>query len=251
MTAVACNDIDEQDRFIEVSAVESNRVVLLEDYTGQRCTNCPDAHAVMEQLQEQYPNQIVCVSIHAGSFAIPASNATYVGLKQDFADDMATLRKVESYPSGAIDGASPYQYADWATVVRAAMAKPAYAEVTVDNLQYDAATSTLTGEVTILPGQTMSARLGIWLTESNITAMQVNHGDIVMNYVHNNVLRNHISESVWGDAISLEYGVTTTYSFSTSVQSTWVPENLSVVAFVVNAETGEYVQTAMRKMNAQ
>ena len=51
--AAGCDSVDENDRYIEMPPVESNRVVLLEDFTGQYCVNCPDAHEVMEQLAEQ------------------------------------------------------------------------------------------------------------------------------------------------------------------------------------------------------
>ena len=66
----SCDEIDENERYIELPAAEVQRKILLEDYTGQMCTNCPDAHRLIASLQEQYGGQIVAVAIHAGNFGI-------------------------------------------------------------------------------------------------------------------------------------------------------------------------------------
>ena len=64
-----CDPVAEDDRYIEVERTLGGRVVLLEEFTGQNCSNCPTAHRTIEALQEQYGASLVSVSIHAGSFA--------------------------------------------------------------------------------------------------------------------------------------------------------------------------------------
>ena len=49
----ACSHIDEDDRLIYVKPAEVSRRVLLEDFTGQRCVNCPKANDEIKALQEQ------------------------------------------------------------------------------------------------------------------------------------------------------------------------------------------------------
>ena len=51
----ACNDLDEAERFIEepLRVEDTNRNVLVEDFTGQDCNNCPKAHELIEGLQHQ------------------------------------------------------------------------------------------------------------------------------------------------------------------------------------------------------
>ena len=66
---VACDTIEENERYIEKEIVETKRNVLLEDFTGQNCPNCPQAHRVVNALKEQYGESVVAVSIHAGHFA--------------------------------------------------------------------------------------------------------------------------------------------------------------------------------------
>ena len=60
----SCDEIDENERYIELPAAEVQRKVLLEDYTGQMCTNCPDAHRLIASMQTQYPGQVIAVAIH-------------------------------------------------------------------------------------------------------------------------------------------------------------------------------------------
>ena len=45
----ACDYIAEDERLIEVEAAQAKRVVLLEDFTGQLCVNCPLGTEVIEQ----------------------------------------------------------------------------------------------------------------------------------------------------------------------------------------------------------
>jgi hypothetical protein len=57
----ACDHIDENDRLIYVEPESVKRCVLLEDFTGQKCVNCPRGTEVIEQLQETYPDNVIAV----------------------------------------------------------------------------------------------------------------------------------------------------------------------------------------------
>ena len=80
-----CDYIAEDERLIYEKPEPAQRVVLLEDFTGQRCSNCPTATAVIEQLHEAYGEALVAVGIHCGPLAF-AGNAKVVGLKTDIGD---------------------------------------------------------------------------------------------------------------------------------------------------------------------
>lgn len=49
--------------------------VLLEDYTGHQCGNCPAAAIVAENLGNKYKDTLIVIAVHAGFFA--RTNATY------------------------------------------------------------------------------------------------------------------------------------------------------------------------------
>ena len=79
----ACDEVDEADRFKELGKIESKRNVLIEDFTGQMCTNCPDGHRTITSLKEQYGSQVIAVGIHAGNFGIAEGKfPTILGLMQ-------------------------------------------------------------------------------------------------------------------------------------------------------------------------
>ena len=40
----SCDNVPEADRFIKLPPIEADRAVLIEDFTGQYCLNCPIAH---------------------------------------------------------------------------------------------------------------------------------------------------------------------------------------------------------------
>ena len=45
------------------------RHVLLEEFTGSACGNCPAGQATVDSLENQYPNTLISYEIHAGYFA--------------------------------------------------------------------------------------------------------------------------------------------------------------------------------------
>ena len=91
----ACENISEDERFLEVEGVTAQRVVLLEDYTGQACVNCPNAHDVATELHEEYPENLIVVAMHAGVQAISPS-VREGGLKQEEGDEHAKIRSRSS-----------------------------------------------------------------------------------------------------------------------------------------------------------
>ena len=82
----SCSNIDENDRFIYVPPVAVGRCVLIEDFTGQTCLNCPRAAETIEKLQEQYgADTVIAVAIHSGPLALKPT-ASVIGLRTDLGD---------------------------------------------------------------------------------------------------------------------------------------------------------------------
>ena len=72
----ACDNVDEGERFegpldLEEVLAKSEKNVLIEDFTGQRCTNCPNAAQKIHEFQEQYgKDRVIAVAIHGGGFGV-------------------------------------------------------------------------------------------------------------------------------------------------------------------------------------
>lgn len=235
----ACDNISEDDRYIEVDKVEAARVVLIEDFTGQNCVNCPDAHEVIEQLQEQFPGTVVAVSIHAGGFGISTErtdfSVDYIGLMTDDGNYYNDSWGINSWPAGVINrrgGATEYD--KWASLVRDELARPTDLAINVEAAVIGTKVMT---DITLEPAGNITGKLYVWVLESGIVARQRNTQTTVRDYVHNNVYRATLTGRD-GKDVDLRSGVHQTFSFDTEVvyndHERWNPENLSIVAFVAD-----------------
>ncbi|MEG1499234.1 MAG: Omp28-related outer membrane protein [Bacteroidales bacterium] len=94
---------------LEVSAQEyfvptqiSKKCVVLEEFTGAKCPNCPDGHKRSDQLKQQYKDRYIAVNIHQGSFANPSPGIPSSNYTTPFGDALADAFGVGGYPMGAV-----------------------------------------------------------------------------------------------------------------------------------------------------
>lgn len=235
MTALlmaACSYIDEDERLIYVKPAPVERCVLIEDFTGQRCVNCPNAAEEIEKLIEQYGDAIIAVSIHSGPLGFH-TNARFYGLSTDIGDDYYNHWNLEYQPVGLIDRGAPVEYTAWGALIREELQKTAPVEIGLNvSLDDDFKLSILT-EVKGVDGDTQG-KLQLWIVEDNITAFQMMPGNIRNDdYTHRHVFRAAVNGQ-WGEDITVNEGYYVEQENSIVVDDDWNPENLSVVAFVYN-----------------
>jgi hypothetical protein len=133
---MACSHIDEDERLIFVKPVAASRNVLIEDFTGQRCVNCPNATEEIEKLIAQYGgDNVIAVGIHSGPFAKSVRGVPY-SLYTETGDEYFNYWKVESQPKGVVDRKGTSDYTSWATFVREEMEKTAPLSLNVTS-EYD------------------------------------------------------------------------------------------------------------------
>lgn len=230
---VGCDHISEDERLIYEKPEPAQRIVLLEDFTGQRCTNCPKATDVIEQLQETYGDALVAVGIHGGPLAF-AGNARYIGLKTETGDEYFNHWELEYQPVGLINRRGAVNYPDWAEAVKKELAKPAPLRLTGKASFTDDAIFILI-EAAGTDG-TVTGKLQVWLLEDNIKALQLMpDGTSNMEYIHNHVLRTAVN-GPWGEDISVNEGEIVERIMEQTLDPNWNPEQLSIVAFVYNDE---------------
>lgn len=99
------DSIAEEDRLIYEAPPVVNRSVLIEDFTGQRCVNCPNAADEIHSLQQEYgEDMIIAVGIHGGPMAVwPNPERGIVGLATETGDNYNTYWKVEQWPMGMVN----------------------------------------------------------------------------------------------------------------------------------------------------
>lgn len=232
-----CNGIAENDRYIEVEATKAERTVLLEDFTGQNCVNCPAAHRVIEALEEQYGSHLVAVSIHAGHFGISATNKRYTGLMQEEGQAYNDRYGIEDYPKGVVNGKLPALNADqWASAIYEDISQTTPLTIEIEAALSDDKTD-ININCRLKSSEQIKGNLVVWVTESAIVARQEDASGRIPDYVHNNVFRACVN-GLDGTGVQLLAGKEQTLNYSIAVKDTetekWNPSNLAIVAFVTN-----------------
>lgn len=234
LSFMACSNIDEDDRLIEVEPVEVAKHVLIEDFTGQRCVNCPNASEMIESLQKQYgAENVIAVGIHSGPFSKTVTNKP-LPLWTETGDYYFNSWGIDAQPTGVIDRktvSSTYQ--SWGTIVRDALQASAPLELDATT-SYDEATRTVTINVNAKGILDVTGKLQLWLTEDNITNIQyMPDGSINTQYVHNHVFRTAVNGRD-GEDFSVKWNEEKTATCTAVLDEGWKAENMSVVAFVYN-----------------
>lgn len=231
----SCSNIDDSDRLIYVKPANAQRGVLIEDFTGQRCVNCPNATQAIEDLQQQYgPDTVIAVSIHSGPLGFHG-NAKSIGLATDLGDTYYNYWKCEYQPVGMINRGALSNFTEWPQLVRTSLATISSLSLKADisSTADNSIRASIHAEGT--QGNTQG-KLQVWLIEDSITALQMMpDGTANYQYQHNHVFRASMNGE-WGDDFALNEGETKGLSFSIAAESAWQLSNLRIVAFVYNAE---------------
>lgn len=237
----SCSNVAEDDRFTYVKPAQVNRPVLIEDFTGQKCINCPQATMEIESLRTQYgADKVIAVGIHSGPLGFKG-NAKSVGLATDLGDTYYSYWGAEYQPVGMINRSALSNYTDWAAQVRTALEQTAPLSLN-GAVGYDKATRQVSIDITAsgLDGST-TGKLQLWVVEDSITALQLMpDGSANTNYLHNHVLRAAVN-GVWGDDITVNEDVPIVKHYQCSLETVWVPVHCSIIAFVYNANGVIYV----------
>ena len=261
LTLCACDEIDEQDRFQKVeiaSGGESGgeggsegtgfgaKNVLIEDFTGQLCNNCPLATNTISTLQETFGHdRVIPVAIHGGYSTLAAPT----GLANAIGNTYTAERGVSSKPKGEVDRTGQLlDQEKWGTTVLERIAMTAHVKLGVENIAFDADSRELSFSVKTAADLTgAQGLLQVWLTESHIHTYQKTPdpnrfpqypaSGYDHNYEHNHVLRACVSAKD-GDALSLVAGGSDTRAYKYKLESDWVADNMSVIVIAYNAAEG-------------
>lgn len=110
---VSCDNIEEEDKLTfvpyitnlstPITEVQNQQKVLLEDYTGWGCTNCPRAAAKATELINKYGEDLVVMAVHSTTFAKPSVTNSFVDFRTEYGEKWAKEFKCNSLPTGLIN----------------------------------------------------------------------------------------------------------------------------------------------------
>ena len=237
------------------------RKVLIEEYTGFKCPNCPRAAEQIHVLQESYGGHVVPIAIHAGYFATPGTSEDpdFITAEGTIIGETYMDIDVTPFPIGIINRTEfndsyLVEHELWAKHLTDILKINKFAdigiEITPEFIDSDTTVNILVEATAII---TIKSKifLSIMIVESHIIGRQKDGSIYEDNYEHNHVLRGAVN-GPWGHEIAstgIEAGNKITSSFSNyHLNSEWIPQNLSLIAIIYNGETKEVIQAEEVKL---
>ncbi|MBT5859133.1 MAG: Omp28-related outer membrane protein, partial [Flavobacteriales bacterium] len=249
--------------------------VLIEDFTGHRCPNCPSAAEELAALQNFYGDKVIGIAIHPSSQAFstpsPLTSSSYTyDFRTEFGDDIDDVFELTTVglPRGMVNRTgfdTEHQLGkdEWSSAVQTELAKSPIFGITLSS-DVSNGDGTINVKVEALADLNNQYKIVICLTENGIIEWQKDNtlGDID-NYEHNHVLRVMLNTTfgesignsfVNGDIWEKDYSIDITsledaneiYSLNTLFMGNgnckgWNENNMEIVAYIYNSNNYEIV----------
>jgi len=247
------------------SSGDTTKNVLIEDYTGHGCVNCPAAADIAHDLQGVYGERVVIIGVYAGYWATPGIFGT--GFDTDFScqagntwDTYFGVSNVGN-PNGLVDRADDegnyiVTPTNWGSQVEERLANDFLAKITIEN-DFNAGTKNLNTNIKteFQINLTDDYSIIVCVTQDSIIAPQKDNrvgGDgVVEDYDHMHVLRGSMNGD-WGENVTNGEdpvsGKAYEKNYSIKFEDDWVADDCWVVAFVYNESNKTLIQVDEEKV---
>ena len=233
----------------------NNPNILLEDFTGHKCVNCPEASKKAKELKNMYPDKVFVVAIHTSDWAKPQTGDDY---NYDFRTNEGT--EIDNFyevskqglPRGMVNR-KPYQnrqtlpYSQWGDAILDYWSKNKTRQLDIElSAQYDDATSKISINVQLnyFISQSKQNKLCVWIVEDGIINWQKtkDYPYDIPNYQHNDVFRYSFN-GAWGENVGaailpIGYQFLKDYSLTITSDKDWNIANMRIIAFVYDDNDG-------------
>ena len=260
----------------DYSCIPYIKNVLIEDFTGHLCPNCPDAARELDAIHDIYGEQIIGMAIHVSkSFARP-----YPPSQTNFQYDFRTYWghywdnfygvSAMGLPRGMVNRIGyPDNHKlgkdEWASAVAEELTKELKFGINIKS-----SNDSITISSRVLNNISGGYNIVVCLTESNIINWQKDGQENVENYTHNHVLKAVLIDDVLASSTSYITGEEITkkinydlasleqfnidYSLNTAELGNgnsggWNTSNMSVIAYIYDNTTKEIIQVEEAHLN--
>jgi hypothetical protein len=243
-----------------------SKTVLLEEFTGHKCINCPTAAHYIELIKQQaYGNRVIVLEIHASIFATPESGDYSLDLRaENHGDELYQDFDVIGEPNAMfnrkkLDGTF-YSYADptlWQAKVEQVLAETPVLTMQVIN-NYDSASRKLCTHIKtkFLTANSQNLKIAVWIAEDSIVGFQKNNNSAVgttpdiSNYVFMDVMRDEFV-GTYGEILtngSVAQDSAVIHAYKKILPSDWVDKHCKVVAYVYDDNSKVILQAVEGKV---
>lgn len=238
----------------------TKKKVLLEDFTGFRCGNCPEATHVAELIEKQFPDRVILIALHAGPLAVPTPIRRY-DFRTPETNELANFYGLIATPYGMVNrrqyaGQTLLAPTAWGGYVSEQLNTDADLKIYMDG-SYNSANSeiSLNLQLEYLRSGNVNHFVAVYILEDSVVQYQQDDRQPaihITDFVHNHVMRGSFN-GTWGVQVSdspisagSKFNIPYTYKIPSGKD--WRPEKLSLVAFVHDNTTKEVLQVEKIKI---
>jgi hypothetical protein len=228
--------------------------VLIEDFTGFRCGNCPEAGEVAHGLADLYQGKVFVMSIHAGALSIPNPVRKY-NFRTTEGNDLAAFFNLPATPYGMVNrvkvnGDALLAPDAWGSSVAQQITQKTDLKMSLSaGFNESSKVISLETNMKFVNDSKTSYFLTAYIVEDSI--IQYQRDDLktppdIPDFVHMHVLRGSMN-GTWGAQISpaiIKAGdsIKVNSEYTIPVEKDWVPKNLSLIVVVQDNDTKEIMQ---------
>ncbi|MCM1369630.1 MAG: choice-of-anchor J domain-containing protein [Candidatus Amulumruptor caecigallinarius] len=259
-------------------AVETEKKVVIEEYTGEGCPNCPLGHAAAEIIEKDFPERVYMLAIHTypgDQFATPQAAQLQTALGFSAAPTGRVNRNPISSPM-TTDTNNKLLYKNsglWYDYVVAELEELAPADIKVTSASYNAEDNKYEVSVDVayaLDMDNQNVNIFTVITEDNLNGTQQNswaiddplmgpwaaggpYGNLDNAYTFSDVVRTYDGTTHNGTGgyipASVEAGKVYTANISIpNIRRINRPENTQVTTMLIDAESGFVLNADRRKI---
>lgn len=229
---------------------QTEQYVLLEDFTGWNCPNCPKGTEEINSIISQYGDRIVVAAVHAGAFARPKPDNNNLDLRTDYGEKLLKKYGILSFPSLMVmrNGETSSTPSAWKGKVEEFL-NSAEHDANI-SLGVDVFNDTLlvSTQVELLNNVDGDLFLTLYVVEDGIVGIQNDDGTIKNDYVFNHVLRNGVKEDMPLSYEPLQKGDKVSKNYIMKIDAGWVIDNCKLVA-ILTKSNGRAIQVNQIEIN--
>jgi hypothetical protein len=233
-----------------------DRKVLVEEFSGVRCVNCPAGASELDNLRGIYGDRLVVVSVHTGDFSTPYSDSKFDFRTPEGDALERNLGAPLGYPTAVINrkkftGQTGLQVGRslWAGLIASETKEASAVSFSVEKT-YNATTRQF--QMTIKAVENTKDALknvvfSAMITEDNIVDNQETPSGKRSDYKHRHVFRGFAAKEIAVNPTGIS---AVNYSFNGVLKPNWVAENCSMALVLSqnNGATKDVLQVAEVKI---
>ena len=255
-----------------------DKKVLIEDFTGHLCPNCPDAARELDAIHNIYGDQIIGMAIHVSkSFARPYPASQAPNFQYDFrtnwGDDWDDFYGISAMglPRGMVNRIGfqdnhKLGKDEWSSAVALELKKDIDFKIYISS---DGNSISIISDVQ--NNINSNCNLVVCLTENNIINWQKDGQENIENYIHNHVLKSVlIDESLSNstsyasgqqiekninydlaalEKINIDYSTNNIAGLGNGIAGEWDATNMAIIAYIYDKNTHEILQVEEAHLN--